>query len=266
MKPTTFLLAALVLCFATVFAQSVHAQVTKKKPKLITKAEYDKRAVKRFVASFIKALDETKDLNEVSSNFFVKDFKTRFIKECLASDVESAIYNKLDEAERYELNATFFNIGYLGLIHAFGKINIEKFGETGEENDIESVNNVFPAQIIGLIKNSKILNAYFLETEDEDGFRIEFEIKDIEVLREFITDSKNLVYAQRMFLNDRPSEQITKYDKTIKELRKEGNWYSVENCRKECPGFPENTQIFNLRYYPLSLLSGIRIARKNSAS
>ena len=80
MKPTTFLLAALILCFATVFAHVVHAQVTKKKPKLITKAEYDKREVKKFVASFIKVLDETKDLNEVSSNFFVKDFRDLFVR------------------------------------------------------------------------------------------------------------------------------------------------------------------------------------------
>lgn len=226
----------------------------------------EKQEVQKFVDSFIQSLEETKDLDQVSEKFFVADFKARFGQDCNLSEIKSTICNKLNETERYELNTTVFNFGYLGLMHAFGKVSIEDIDkadeedvESNEDNDIESVKNLFPPQIIGLIKNSKILNAYLLERKDEEGFGIDFEIKDVEQLREFVNDSKNVVYAQRIFLNDLSLEQKAKHTKNIKLLRKEVNWYQSEICLKDCEGFPEKTRIISYRGYPLYF----KIVREN---
>jgi len=107
------LLAALILCFAALFAQSVHAQVTKNPPRLITKSEYDKREVKRFVASFIKVLDETKDLNEVSSNFFVKDFKSHQTQAKVDFLESGEAFDQLGVDEKFEQQISFYDFMYL---------------------------------------------------------------------------------------------------------------------------------------------------------
>lgn len=237
--------------------QNVSAQTAKKKPKLVSKAEMEKREVKKFVASFIQILEETKDLDQVPESFFVSDFKIRFSKSYLGLDlVESTTLNKLDETEQYELHKTNFNMAYLSLTYAFSKISIEdsELAED-EDTDLENINNLFPPQIITLIKNSKTLNAFAFKAEDADYFKI----KDIETFREFVADLKNLIYAQRMYLNDRSAEQKTNYEKNMKESRKSANHFSAEICMKNCEGFPEKTRIFEMRYYPLYF----KIVREN---
>ncbi|MBS1797829.1 MAG: hypothetical protein JSS81_28670 [Acidobacteria bacterium] len=254
MKRIFSLLAILPFALAFALVPSVAAQTVRKPPKLIDRAAADKREVERFVRSFVRALDETKDLNSISDDFFVGDFKARFNKQNPASHIETSLYERLDENERYELNTAGFNIEYLGTTFLLGKVDLDKSDETTERDDDLSINALFPASILGLIKNSRTLRAcYYEDKDDDDESRVDFEIKDIELLREFIRDSKNLAYAQRMSLNDRSPEQVAKYEKTLKALKKEADWYSSEKCSEDCAGFPENTRIYELRYYPLYL-------------
>ncbi|MCD9185591.1 MAG: hypothetical protein LUM44_04105 [Pyrinomonadaceae bacterium] len=210
----------------------------------------------KFTAAFISLLEETKDLNLIPKSYFVDDFTARFAKEPpIDINIEAKIFKKLDETRRFEFNSTFFNLGYLSLMYAFGKVEVETRGkaslETIEDNDIEAVKNLFPPQIIAMIEKSETLNSYFLKTENGIGYNTDFKIKDGKTFDKFLADSNKITEAQRAFLNERSSPEKARYTKTISQLRKMTNWTKNKTCGKDCEGFPTQTRYYELRYYPL---------------
>lgn len=239
----------LIIVLVLFLSFSSYSQTSENKETAAKKKE--RKELEKFTDEFIKELETKKDLGQISEKFFVADFKTRFGQDCKLSEVDSAIFNKLSKTERYEFNAAVFNFYYLGLMHAFGNANFRGEDddiESDENNDIESVKNLFPSHIIGMIRNSSLLNAYFFE---DDDYELEFEIKDVEELREFFKDSKNIIYAQQIFLNDLSSKQKMNSVEIINLLKKQTAWYNGEICVEDCKGFPEKTQMFTFRSYPL---------------
>ncbi|HQU82743.1 MAG TPA: hypothetical protein PKY59_06450 [Pyrinomonadaceae bacterium] len=207
-------------------------------------------SVKQFTASFIAELEETKDLSKISQNYFVSDFQKRFAKSApLDIDIDEKVFDKLSESERFDFNAEFFTLGYLGLMNAFGKYDY--YDNTNEETDIEAVKNLFPPSIIAQIRKSKTLNSYFLKTENGVGYNTDFKIKNTDTFRDFLEDSKKITEAQREFLNNLSPQEKAKYTKTINQLRKVTNWQKNKICGRDCEGFSAKTPYYELRYYPL---------------
>lgn len=249
-----FILVAAV--FLTIFYQPSLAQTIRNKPIDSSKPSPPKQNVVKFTASFISLLEETKDLNQLPKSYFVDDFTARFTKEPpIDINIESKLFKKLDETRRFEFNSAFFNLGYLSLMYAFGKVDVETRGKASleaiEDNDIEAVKNLFPPHIIAMLKKSKTLNSYFLETEDGIGYNTDFEIANKETFNVFLEDSNKITDAQRTFLNNRSPQEKAKYTKTIAQLRKVTNWTKTKTCGKDCEDFPAKTPYYELRYYPL---------------
>lgn len=241
-----FIYSLLVTVFLAAFYQQMPAQTVRKKPKSLPQ----RQDVVKFAASFIALLEETKDLDQIPKSYFVDDFTAHFAKEPpIDIDIEAKVFNKLSESERFDFNAEFFNLSYLGLMNAFGKYDY--YDNTNEETDIEAVANLFPPNIISQIRKSKTLNSYFLKTENGIGYNTNFKIKNTETLRDFLEDSKKITEAQRDFLNDLSPKEKAKYKKTITQLRKVTNWQKNKTCGRDCEGFPAQTRYYELRYYPL---------------
>lgn len=240
------------ICGLVFFGQTATAQTAKKTSQNLS--------VKQFADSFIETLEETKDLNKLPNSYFVSDFQKRFSKTApLDIDIDSSVFNKLSEGERFEFNAGFFTLSYLGLMNAFGKYDY--YDNTNEETDIEAVANLFPPNIIAKIRQSKTLNSYFLQTANGIGYNTDFKIKNTETLRDFLADSKKITEAQRDFLNALSPKEKAKYTKTINQLRKVTNWTKNKTCGRDCEGFPAKTRYYELRYYPLYF----KIIRKNGS-
>lgn len=249
-----FILVAAI--FLPIFYLSASAQTVKNKTSISSKTSPRRQNVAQFTASFISLLEETKDLNQIPKSYFVDDFTARFTKEPpIDINLEPKLFKKLDAVRRFEFNSAFFNLGYLSLMYAFGKVDVETRGKASleaiEDNDIEAVKNLFPPHIIAMIKKSETLNSYFLKTEDGIGYNTDFEIKDGETFNKFLTDSNKITEAQRIFLNDRSPQEKAKYTKTINQLRKVTNWTKTKTCGKDCEGFSAKTPYYELRYYPL---------------
>lgn len=250
MKHLLFVLLS--VCGLIFSGQTATAQTIKKSAQNLS--------VKQFTASFIETLEETKDLHKIPKSYFVSDFQKRFSKTApLDIEIESAVFDKLSESERFDFNAEFFNLGYLALMNAFGKYDY--YDNTNEETDIEAVKNLFPPSIIAQIRQSKTLNSYFLQTENGIGYNTDFKIKNTETFRDFLTDSKKITEAQREFLNNLSTQEKAKYTKTITQLRKVTNWQKNKTCGRDCEGFPAKTPYYELRYYPLYF----KIIRENGS-
>lgn len=248
MRLKYFSVILLIVVTFTAFTQNIDAQTAQKKPNSVKKGGVQKPEVVNFAASFMAVLEETKDLRQIPQSFFVKDFAARFAKNPpLDIDVEPAVFNRFSENQRFEFNAAFFDFGYAGLMNAFGRVNLED--NTNEENDIESVKNLFPPQIVSIIKNSRAMNTYF--TEDFSEYNSNFKIKNAETFNAVFADLKKITDAQRVSLTNRPPPEKEKYAKNMNKLRKAANWTKSEICRKTCEDFPRNTRIYELRFYPL---------------
>lgn len=246
MRRKIFIFSLLFTISLSAFYQNIPAQNIKKKLKTLPQ----RQDVVKFTASFITLLEETKNLDQIPKSYFVDDFAARFSKESpIDIEIEAKIFNKLSESERFDFNADFFTLSYLGLMNAFGKYDY--YDNTNEETDIEAVANLFPPHILAQIRKSKTLNSYFLKTENGIGYNTDFKIKDTETLRDFLEDSKKITEAQRDFLNNLSPQEKAKHTKTINQLRKVTNWQKNKTCGKECEGFPAKTPYYELRYYPL---------------
>jgi len=252
MTKNRLLFVLFAICGLIFTAQTATAQTAKKTSQ--------NPSVKQFTASFIEKLEETKDLDKIPQSYFVSDFQTRFAKTApLDIDIDEKVFNKLSESERFDFNAEFFTLGYLGLMNAFGKYDY--FDNTNEDTDIEAVKNLFPPHIIAQIRKSKTLNSYLLKYENDTGYNTEFKIKNKETFRDFLADSKKIAAAQRDFLNNLSPKEKAKYTKTITQLRKVTNWQKNKTCGRDCESFPAKTPYYELRYYPLYL----KIIRENGS-
>lgn len=251
-----FIFSLAIAIFLPILYQTTTAQTIGKKTAASSKSSPPKQDVIKFTASFISRLEETKDLKQIPKSYFVDDFTARFTKEPpIDINIESKFFRKLDETRRFEFNSEFFNLGYLSLMFAFGKVDVETRGKASleaiENNDIEAVKNLFPTHIIAMLKKSKTLNSYFLETEDGIGYNTDFKIADKETFNAFLDDSIKIADAQRDFINNRSPQEKAKYAKTIVQLRKMTNWTKNKTCGRDCEGFPAKTPYYELRYYPL---------------
>lgn len=255
-----FFFSLFVTFFLPVCCKPISAQTFKKRPVISSKPVPQRQDVAKFAASFISLLEEVKALNQIPQSYFVNDFQKRFSKiPPLDIDIDTAVFNKLSESERFDFNTEFFTLSYLGLMNAFGKYDY--FDNTNEETDIEAVKNLFPPSIIAQIRQSKTLNSYFLETDGGIGYNADFKIRTTETWRDFFADSKKITAAQRDFLNNLSPPEKAKYTKTISQLRKVTNWTKNKICGRDCEGLPAKTPYYELRYYPLYF----KIIRENGS-
>ncbi len=237
----------------TTFAQSVHAQVTKRKPKLISKAEYDKREVKRFIGSFIKALDETKDLNDVPSNFFVKDFKNQQTQAKYDFLEDRDVLDQLSIDDQFEHPISPFNFYYLMMMWNGGSWNFF-LNKTDDDDDISKL---LPRDVVEILKRSPFLaNALGITVEKYD----ENELIEPSDVIEATKVSQEAVRLLKIAIENRVSSWKGIYAKNFKTARKQFADCGGKPCEGDsCIGLPEKTPIFWQAAFPLCF----HLVRKN---
>ena len=210
--------------------------------------------VTEFIHLFYKNLWETKDIRHVPKGFFVSDFKTRFARRN-AFFFDPTIANKLSEEERYEFNASTFNVFYLGLLHLVTNPKYEKsLKDDDAENDYDEsdrefmnkfLDKFFPPDIVKVVQASKHLTRFMERTEHEDNPTIQ----EVSIVGRISIELKNISFALRTYLNNR--ELNMKVETAIKNLN-DPKLYGSESCSKDdCYGFPEKTKIIGFWGFPL---------------
>jgi hypothetical protein len=253
MKYTKIFFAALIIFSLTTFDQSVHAQVTKKKPKLITKAEYDKREVKRFVASFIKALDEAKDLNEVSSNFFVKDFKTHQTQAKDDFPESGEAFDQLGIDDKFEHQIALYNFLYSEMVWHCGSQNffLNKTEDEEDADEDDDIAKLLPPDVVEVLKTNWLLAKIFELTDKEKDENKPIEASDVIEATQSMQEAVRLL---KIAIDNRDLSWKELYAKNIKKARKQFADYGSKPCEgSSCVGLPEKTPIFWQSAFPFCL-------------
>ena len=233
----------MLICFSlAIFSQNVCAQdVAKDKPKTLTQEEIDKREVTKFADLFMQNLEKYKDFNKISKSFFISDFKTHFSKVEDWSIIDENVSKQLDSSEIYKARMLMFNFIYLTILYSFGD---DKPDVSKNSND----ESMFPPNVIEVIKRNIILSPLLIDRD------IEPKIQNIQEYKNFVNAFKTVVEAQRQFFGLLSQKLRIKYAKNIVKTRKRFKDYHSELCKAEhCEGLPQNTQIFNIAAFPLSL-------------
>ena len=219
------MIAAFIIFGLSVFSPRVPAQTVKKKPKLISKADYDKREVKRFVASFIKTFDETKDLSEISSDFFVKDFKDH---QTQAQDdfLESGeAFDQLGINEKFEHQISFYDFMYLVMMWNGG--NQDFFLNKTEDDDDDDIAKLLPPDVVEVLKKNPLLAKVFeLLIKDEDKKK-PIEVSDVIEATRTIKEANRLL---KIAIENRDPSWKEIYAKNIKTARKQFADYGTGAC------------------------------------
>lgn len=258
MQRKIFLIATLIAISFATFSHNSHAQTAKKRPQAITPEERDKREVKKFVRSFTKSLEETKDLDQVPDKFFVSDFKTRF-SQSEEWAMNEDIFIKLSSAERYDHNSLWVNFLYLAMMWNGGSEHFV-FDEEDEENesDEEGRDKFFPSPVFHLVKQNKTL-CKILDIDTCD----DYEIKDADELISSIIEMRQIVELQQKYVAEMSLDSKSKYEKNIAKARKRFKGYNTEICdgEKDCKGFPQGSRIYDIAVFPFYL----RLVKENGA-
>jgi hypothetical protein len=231
-------------------------------PKLITREELDKRQVRKFVEKFTKSLDETKDLNLTLSKFASKNFKTNLEK--LHIDYNDQL-KELNTEQQSEFKISMLSLMYSGMIWNGGSYNFI-YKENDDENtaveskeddsdDDDYVTNMFPPEIIEILKKSQLFCKIF--EIDEQASKIEIGSQDfvdsIEIL-------KNANAMLKISIENREPSWEERYAKNIQAARKRFEFYESERCKEDdCYSFPEKTRVYTIAVFPYFLV----LAREN---
>ena len=247
MKYITFILIIIIVFFSANF--NLNAQTLDKRKQ--NYSEKDQQELKQFVGSFLRNLNNTKDLAKVSDEFFIDDFKTRFASDNFDNlKIDKKISDKIDENIRYEYGVLQFNLKYLAIMYFAGKMSSREM-EIAESNDNESENecyvceNYFPPEIEKLFKETKTLSRLY---------ESDFEIKTSDEFNELVTETNQIIAAQTTFLekNALPKSNSL-FVEDINDLTNGDSWYKTQRINlcsgNYCEGLPEKTPVIEIGGY-----------------
>jgi hypothetical protein len=236
MQSKCILIAITVILSLSIFDRNNYSQASKKQQQ--SAHELDKHEVGTFVTTFLRSLDETKDIKKVPKSFFTSDFRKRFLQIEDWNFVDPTLSAKLAISERFNSQTIMFNFLYLGVITNFGRDNISVI-----EKNLEQM---YPPIVIKAIKDNKTIAPFFNNTD------LEPKIPNIEKFREFTVAYKTVVNVQRQYLNTLSAKEKAKYNRNIKKIRQTVKNFRSESCKEEsCRGFAENTPLYWQVAFPL---------------
>lgn len=241
MKQLTFLtkiiLVALFLCL-NITAQTSETQKTQ------TAEEKQKEIeVRKFLASFIKEMDEKKDIRQIPEQFFAAHFKKRFTTLIFFYD---DLPKELTEDARYQGSLEIFNVMYQGLICMYG--SEFNFDSSENEKDSEFLKKFLPPDVFKIAKNNKFLNALM---EDKSDDIIEKEIKEASQINQLISDLHLINEALRKYIGEQNLKWFETYQKEAAKRQAENDYYHARKCEKDdCKGLTPNTIIYHLDSNP----------------
>lgn len=232
---TKIILVALFLCL-NITAQTSETQKTQ------TAEEKQKEIeVRKFLASFIKEMDEKKDINKISETFFASDFKTRFT---WFQEISPDLFKQMNDDEQFQSSSEMFNAMYQGLMCMYGNgYNFESFSDDKTDAIMKKI---LPPNIIELLKTNTFLNAMILDFENPDK-----ELENITQLRKLISDLHKINEAFQTHIDAQSPKWHETYQAKSVETRSKSDYYDAEKCDKDnCKGLPPNTMIYHHDSFP----------------
>lgn len=236
---TKIILVALFLCL-NIAAQTSETQKTQ------TAEEKQKEIeVRKFLASFVKEMDEKKDIRLIPNTFFVNDFKSRFTSFVFSPE---DLPKQLSEKDRFQSSVELFNVMYLGLMYMYGNgYNSDSFSDDKDDKVELFVRKIFPPNIVSLmLKNSLLKN---LIEDKEDNFEKDF--KNFTKVKQLILDLDKINLAFKNHINLQSPKWYEIYQIQSVKAKNKCDYYHARKCEKDdCKGLPPNTIIYHLDSFP----------------
>ena len=257
----------LILTFTTVFSfnafsQNSENELTQKQTieteTIRTDEEIlEEKQVQKFVESFIKEMDEKKDINKVSEKFFVANFTETFAKNRdwetnVSRDFHDELIEELKFDELYQTNSEWFNFIFLEIMCLGG--NDYSFDDESENDSNNAIiKRVFPVEVIDLMSSNKRLSKIFdLNNFDEEKI-IEYET--LNEINLFNSALKSVNEAITKYIETRPTSWNETFKKRSVEYRKKEDYFKKEVCKEEdCEDLQENTIIYTVASFPFIFL------------
>lgn len=240
-----YALLIFILSLSVLFVSNNNAQSKSSKNEQINE-EKEKLEVQKFVDSFIQKLDETKDLNEVPESFFIEEFRKRQVNNNNFDFYDSNLLPQLSEIERIEYNLDIINHYYLGYRCIFERVDWDYYSENNE-----SLEELFPAEVIELLKKYKILSYSEIDDDNVD----EPQISNIAELRELMSLWKKILQAERNYLSQSTPQRKYKFAKNLEKAKNQFDEIRIYDCKEpdSCFGFPANSRLIRVVTFPLTL-------------
>lgn len=242
MKRITFspqiILVILFLCL------NFNAQTTETKKFQTAEEKQKEIEVRKFVASFIKEMDEKKDISKIPDTFFVTDFKKRFT---WFQDFAPDLFKQMNADEQFQSSSEMFNAMYQGLMCMYGNgYDFESFADDKTETIMKKI---LPQNIIELLKTNSFINAMLIDAENPDK-----ELENMTQLRKLLSDLNKINLAFTTHIDSQSPQWRETYQTKAVENRAKSDYYNAEKCDKNnCKGLPKNTKIYHHDSFPFCI-------------
>jgi hypothetical protein len=212
--------------------------------------------VRKFVDSFMKEMDDKKDINKVSDKFLFDNFKERLMKKNNWLEALSEEFSKeLTDDERLKGDTEVINLIRLTTLSMYGN-NVDF--DSGELETIEGLKKIFPKSIFDIAENNRFLASiikkeFTPKNDDEDV--PDPTIENVVELRQLIDDFRSINDELRKYIDAQNSIWHETKEKRMKESNKTSDYYHAKPCEGEaCEGLQEKQIIYHVDSFPFCIL------------
>jgi hypothetical protein len=259
----------IILTFATIFSfnafnafsQDSEAEIKSEQPQeakdIRTEEEInEEKEVRKFIESFIKEMDDKKDLNKISEKFLIANFKERFAKKNNLIDALSEEFSKdLSDSERFRANTEVINLIRLTVISMYGS------GFNFDSQGLESVDGIkqfLPKTVLDIAEKNRFLASIIKKeftSKNSDEVVLEPKIESVIELRELIDDFHSINDAMRKHIDAQPTTWHETQQKREAEIKNTFDYYHAKPCEDEdCEGLEEKQIIYHVDSFPFCIL------------
>lgn len=211
--------------------------------------EREKTQAKLIAKQFSNQLFKEKDISELVSSFFVRNFLEHFQNNengfPLALFSSEAI-SKLNAEDRMRLYVVVINSYFLNSLYISTK-------SPSEIEDMEP-KDYFPPRAYEIVANNlKLFEGFSPNNENERND------ENSDTLKESITILENYVNNMQNYFRENPAELNKNYQESISSLNKKNHYYEpwLSICDTPCYGYPVGTRLImvNIPYLQLLLIN-----------
>ncbi len=222
----------------------------------------EEHEVRKFVDSFIKVMDEKKDIKKVPEKFFVLKFKETFAKNSewldhISDNFRVELLKESHFETLYAGNTNMFNFIFLQMMCMSGN-NIgpdsdsETKEDTNDDSDGGSIKKILPSSVIDLMRaNTRLAEIFDLNDLDEEKSK---EFQTLIEINNFNSDLNRINTEITKHVESQPASWHETYQKRAAEYRIDKIYYDYDKnpCKDEdCKGLPANTVMYEFTSFPL---------------
>lgn len=246
-----FIKLFLIFLFTISFCIQISAQNSTKKNEI---------KIKEFIKSFIKALENTKDIRKVPKEFFVSDYYKRFAENEDSGDIfndlriSSLLWKKIPLTKRLKYNSLRFNFNILPtMLIDYNKLvdkETEQKNSSKNEKDSNSFfKSILPSKVFIALKRTKILFKSFDNNK---------EIKTLKDFNILLTEMESVLTTLQTYLKkNKLPKQNSFFSVEIKSLIEQASWKENDSfcgkCKFSCHNLPQNTRYIYIGGFLLRL-------------